>query len=61
MLSPAPIGRLGLPDLFTTAHIADGLGRPRWFAQKVAYCLRAMAAVQQVGKLENAILYTRTT
>ncbi len=46
-----------LPHPFTTADLAKGLDRPRWMAQKIAYCLRKMAAVETVGKRGNALLY----
>jgi len=29
----------------------------RWIAQRIAYCLRKMGAVEQVGKQGNALLY----
>jgi hypothetical protein len=47
-----------LPKQFHTAHIADRLKAPRWTAQRIAYCLREMGAVQVVGKTGNAILYS---
>lgn len=46
-----------LPQPFCTAQLADGLGKPRWLAQRVAYCLREMGAAKAVGKQGNAILY----
>jgi len=46
-----------LPAKFHTGHLATLLGRPRWEAQKVAYCLRETGAVQTVGKEGNAWLY----
>ena len=48
-----------LPDPFTTAHLARVLHEPRRLAQQMAYCLREMDAIQQVGKRGNAILYER--
>ena len=47
----------GLPRPFHTGHLADALGVDRWIAQRMAYCLREMAAVRQVGKQGNALLY----
>jgi hypothetical protein len=44
---------------FTTAELAAALGKPRRLAQKMAYCLREMGAVTQVGKSGRAILYNR--
>ncbi len=52
-------GLLGvrLPDTFHTGHLAALLGRPRWEAQKIAYCLRETGAVETIGKEGNAWLY----
>jgi len=49
----------GLGEPFTTADLADGIGHPRWLAQKMAYCLREMGAIRPVGRKGNAILYGR--
>ena len=46
-----------LPSPFTTADIAAGLGRPRRLAQQMAYCLRKVGAVTEVGRAGNAIQY----
>jgi hypothetical protein len=46
-----------LPDPFTTADLADGLGRSRHLAQEVAYCLRVSGAVEAVGRDKRGILY----
>jgi hypothetical protein len=46
-----------LPDVFHTGHLAEGLGIPRWIAQRIAYCFRHMGTTEQVGKLRNAALY----
>jgi hypothetical protein len=40
----------GLPAAFTTADIAEAMDGPRWLAQKMAYCLRKMGGIVQVGK-----------
>ena len=48
-----------LPEPFTTAGLASALGKPRWLAQKMAYCLRAMGALDVAGKRGNAVLYAR--
>jgi hypothetical protein len=48
-----------LPQPFHTGHLADGLGVERWIAQRMAYCLREMGAIQSVGKLRGAWLYER--
>jgi len=47
----------GLPDPFTTADLAKGLGRSRHLAQEVAYCLRVSGAVDTVGRDKRGILY----
>jgi hypothetical protein len=49
-----------LPCPFHTGHLAEGLGVERWIAQRMAYCLREMGAVQSVGKLRGAWLYEQT-
>ncbi|MBX3425672.1 MAG: hypothetical protein KF688_08340 [Pirellulales bacterium] len=48
-----------LPRPFHTGHLAEGLGVPRWIAQRIAYCLRETGAVEEAGKAGNAILYRR--
>ncbi|MCK4283373.1 MAG: hypothetical protein KAX44_03565 [Candidatus Brocadiae bacterium] len=60
--TPADMAGLIPPALaepFTTAELAESMDKPRWLAQQMAYCLRYMGAVQQVGKRRNAILYVR--
>lgn len=46
-----------LPAEFTTAELATSTGLPRWWAQKVAYCLREIAAIETLGKRRHAWLY----
>lgn len=46
-----------MPKQFHTAHLAERMKTPRWTAQRIAYCLREMGAVEIVGKEGNAILY----
>jgi len=46
-----------LPLPFHTGHLAETLGIERWFAQRIAYCLRKMSVVEEVGKKGNARLY----
>lgn len=46
-----------LPEPFHTGDLADQLGVARWVAQRIAYCLRKMGAVDQVGKRGNTRLY----
>lgn len=57
---PALLG-VRLPARFHTGHLAALLDRPRWEAQKIAYCLRETAAVETVGKQGNAWLYRLPT
>ena len=62
--TPEDMGALipsGLAEPFTTADLAVAIGKPRRLAQKMAYCLREMDAIAQVGKRGNAILYERAT
>jgi len=47
----------GLPETFTTADLAQQLGRPRRSAQQMAYCLHRAGALAAVGKDGNAIEY----
>ncbi len=46
-----------LPDEFTSTDLATATGLPRWWAQKVAYCLRKTGAVEAVGKRKTSMLY----
>lgn len=46
-----------LPQPFDTAELAAAMSKPRWFAQKVAYCLRQAGAAKLVGKRGNSQLY----
>ena len=60
--TPADIAALiptGLAQPFTTLELAAAVGRPRWLAQKMAYCLREMGTITPVGKRGNAILYVQ--
>lgn len=50
-----------LSDPFTTAEIARMADIPRWLAQKMAYCLRKIGAIQCDGKRRNALLYRRVS
>jgi hypothetical protein len=47
----------GLPDRFTTADLAARLGRPRFEAQRLAYCLRAAGVIEATGKRGGSIEY----
>jgi len=44
---------------FTTADLAGAMGRGKKLAQKMAYCLRRMGVIRQVGRRGRANLYTR--
>lgn len=49
-----------LPKRFHTGHLAESLEVERWVAQRIAYCLRKMGSVVQVGKQGNSLLYKFT-
>lgn len=44
---------------FTTTDLARAIGRPRWLAQKIVYCLRHMGGVAVVGRRGRSPLYSR--
>jgi hypothetical protein len=46
-----------LPQPFHTGHLAEVLQVPRWIAQRIAYCLRQVNAVREIGKQGNTRLY----
>lgn len=46
-----------LPKTFHTGHLADSLEVRRWIAQRIAYCLRKIGSIKQVGKTGNSYLY----
>jgi hypothetical protein len=48
-----------LPTAFTTRDLAEQSGYPLYLAQKMAYCLRLMGALEVVGKRRNAAVYAR--
>lgn len=48
-----------IPAPFHTGQLAAAMDVPRWVAQRIAYCLRHMQAIQQVGKDRNSLLYER--
>lgn len=50
---------ISLRSPFHTGQLAEALDIDRWYAQKMAYCMRKTGAVQQVGKQGNALLYSR--
>ncbi len=47
----------GLPSPFHTGHLAGQCSIPRWFAQRIAYCLRKMKLAEEAGKAGNTRLY----
>ncbi len=47
----------GMGESFTTEEIARLAPMPRWLAQKMAYCLRKVGAIEQLGKRGNSWLY----
>jgi hypothetical protein len=56
----ADLGRLlpeKLPRRFHTGHIAERLEIDRWVAQRMAYTLRHVGTIRQVGKQGNSFLY----
>jgi hypothetical protein len=55
LLNQVPLAALPIP--FDTAELAAAMQRPRWFAQKVAYCLRKTGGVALAGKRGNSLLY----
>lgn len=48
-----------LPIGFTTADLAEALGRSRPFAQKMAYTLRHMGALEVIHKQRQSLVYAR--
>lgn len=46
-----------LPEQFTTRHIATGTGQRMRVAQQMAYVLRKLELIEQVGKQGRAYLY----
>lgn len=48
-----------LPPSFTTAGLAQSLGRSRRLAQQMVFCLRKVGAIDNVDKQGNAIVYAR--
>src|SRR5262249_22513632 len=46
-----------LPRPWHTGDLAKQLDIGRHVAQRIAYCLRHMAAIREVGKRGNALLY----
>ncbi len=53
----ALLPKLSFESEFDTAQLAQQIERPRWFAQKVAYCMRHCNVLESVGKRGNSQLY----
>lgn len=51
------VGMKAVEQSFTTKQIAEATGRPRWFAQKIAYVLKHTAAIEAVGRDRSGIIY----
>jgi hypothetical protein len=56
LVSRLPLRHVPCP--FDTAELAAAMHRPRWFAQKVAYCLRTTGALRLAGKRGNSLMYS---
>ena len=52
LLLPGP-----LPKVFDTKELATHYGLPRHIAQRIAYCMREMGSIVQVGKRRNSLIY----
>src|SRR5262249_5758486 len=50
-----------LPRQFHSGELADLIGVRRHVAQRIAYCLREMKAVNLVGKQGNTLVYRTAT
>lgn len=48
-----------LPDPFSTADLAAGLGRSRHLARELAYCLREAGVLEAIGRSRTGIEYRR--
>ncbi len=58
--TPADLASLipaSLDAPFTTAELAEAVGRPRRLAQQMAYCLRCIGVLSEAGKQGRAIRY----
>jgi hypothetical protein len=56
LMERLPMHQLDCP--FDTAQLALALSRPRWLAQKVAYCLREIGGITPAGKKGHSQLYS---
>lgn len=46
-----------MPGEFHTGQLAEHCGVRRHIAQRIAYCLREMKAIEQIGKQGNSLMY----
>lgn len=46
-----------LPNTFTTEDVSVTLGRSKWFAQKMIYCLKKMGVIEKIGSKNRFYLY----
>jgi hypothetical protein len=46
-----------VPEEFHTGELAEHCGVRKHIAQRIAYCLREMSAIEQVGKQGNSLVY----
>ena len=46
-----------LPAVFGTLELSESMGIERWFAQRIAYCLRKTSTVKEIGKQGNSLQY----
>lgn len=53
------VGNCAEQKEFSTADIASATGKPRGFAQKIAYVLRKTKAIEQTGRNKTGIVYQR--
>jgi len=49
----------GLPVQFTTEDVAFAIGRSKWFAQKLVYCLKKMDIIEKVGSRNKFYVYQK--
>jgi len=47
----------GLPEIFTVRDLAVKSKQPRYLASKMAYCLREMEVIEQIGKRGRWLVY----
>ena len=50
----------GLPEVFTTRHLAEAMQSSRRLGQQAAFCLREAGVAEICGKEGRALLYRRT-